>query len=194
MSNEIMVDLETMGTSPCAPVISIGAVSFTDTAINATFKRNVALRSTLDAGAVPDAGAIEFWLKQPKNVIDLWLEDSKPLIDALADFSRWFKECHGDGLWGNGATFDNVILRNAYKSVNMVPPWHYRQDMCYRTVKALFVPPEFKPKLEDAGSRVHHDSLSDAIYQAEVLIQSGVLSMAEIFKHEMQTRVQKGLA
>ena len=71
-------------------------------------------------------------------------------------------------VWGNGATFDdatfdNVVLSQAYhRYANVAKPWGYRDDRCYRTLRALF--PEIIP-MEDP-SLVAHNALDAARYQA----------------------------
>ena len=66
-------------------------------------------------------------------------------------------------VWGNGATFDNVILSNAYKAAGMEQPWKFWDDRCYRTVKGLL--PDIK--IERLGT--HHNAVYDAMSQARHL-------------------------
>ena len=66
-------------------------------------------------------------------------------------------------VWGNGATFDNVIIRSAFKAVGLPVPWSFRNDKCYRTVANL-LPKERQPALERSGTA--HNALDDAITQA----------------------------
>jgi len=62
----IMIDLETMGTRPDAPIIAIGAVSFdVDTDwVWRTFYVNIDLQSAVSAGAKIDPSTVMWWMKQ----------------------------------------------------------------------------------------------------------------------------------
>jgi hypothetical protein len=66
-------------------------------------------------------------------------------------------------IWGNGAAFDNVILRSLYESFGQRAPWSYSQDRCYRTFKSLPGAPNPETK---AIYGVEHNALDDAIGQA----------------------------
>lgn len=64
--NHLMVDLETMGNGPYAPVISIGAVFF-DLKTGETgedFSVNISLESSMRYRARPDASTILWWMEQ----------------------------------------------------------------------------------------------------------------------------------
>lgn len=37
-------------------------------------------------------------------------------------------------VWGNGATFDNVIMRTSYDRENIPCPWHFANDRDVRTI------------------------------------------------------------
>lgn len=72
-------------------------------------------------------------------------------------------------VWGNGAAFDNVILRRAYERTSresMKAPWPHWNDRCYRTIKGLY---GHQVKIERTGT--HHHALDDAASQARHLIR-----------------------
>jgi len=76
----------------------------------------------------------------------------------MSNTSAWFPA--GATLWGNGSTFDNVILSNAYRAIGVKQPWDFWNDRCYRTLKSLYP----HVKLERSG--VAHNALDDAKSQA----------------------------
>lgn len=162
----VMVDLETLGTGSNAVIISIGAVEFTVAGgAGRDFYMNVDPQSCVDAGLKIDPDTVMWWMKQSDEARRVFSQDvSNPLSRALLYFSDWFPQ--GACLWGNGATFDNVILSNAYKAVGLKQPWSYRADRCYRTLKNLY--PQVLP--DDLGG-VAHNALADARYQAAHLIK-----------------------
>ena len=166
---DIMLDLETMGNGPDAAIIAIGAVEFDlDTCeIGLPFYRKVQLDSSVAAGGVIDASTVQWWLGQSDEARKEFLSNdgAVSLENALVDFSGWCQMNGVEHVWGNGASFDNVILGSAYRRLGMKQPWPYWGDRCYRTIKAFF--PDIK--LERIG--VHHNALDDALSQAEHLIR-----------------------
>jgi len=161
----IMVDLETMGTRPDAPIISIGAVKFDTRGIESEFYRNVDLQTSIDGGAVLDARTVQWWMQQSDEARAALTGEAESLSVVLYQFREWMKPHNIDGVWGNGASFDNVILTEAYRRLNMEPPWPFYIDRCYRTVKNLY------PAVKIDRKGTHHNALDDAKSQAEHLLR-----------------------
>lgn len=171
--SNIMLDLEAMGTSSDAAIVAIGAVEidfYTDSTVR-EFYMPVRLSSSVASGGKMDPDTVVWWLGQEEAARkEVTREDSAEICVALQAFSRWVAgvtASTGHALvWGNGADFDNVILRTAYRRYGLDAPWDtHRHNRCYRTVKSLcpdIPPPEF------VGTR--HNALSDAVYQAQHLI------------------------
>jgi len=169
----VMIDLETMGTGNKAAILSIGAAKFSlEDGITDTFHVGVELASNKLLGMEIDAGTVMWWLdpdREEARKAYLALE-KVDLIEALYGFTEWFRS-NGDeivaadikGVWGNGATFDNVILRNAYAGANLECPWPFWLDRCFRTMKAQWT--GYLPQRKGT----HHAALDDAIWQAEAL-------------------------
>ncbi|EIC2136778.1 3'-5' exoribonuclease, partial [Citrobacter freundii] len=88
----LMVDMETMGNSPDAPIVSIGAVFFDPSTGNtgAEFYRVVSLESSMSFGMKPDASTIQWWLKQSSEARSAILVDEamglRESLELLADF------------------------------------------------------------------------------------------------------------
>ena len=140
-SNNIMLDLETMGTDSDAAIIAIGAVRF-DKSVSDSFYQVVDLQSSLDAGLTMSADSILWWLKQGDEARQAITVKGVSLRSALLNFKKWAGK---DALiWGNGATFDNVILANAYDKSKVERPWHYSANRCYRTLKSFYPNVEFQ--------------------------------------------------
>jgi hypothetical protein len=162
----IMLDLETMGNGSTAAIIAIGAVKFDEYEVMPDgFYSKVNLESSMEFGMVVDASTVCWWMKQGEDArLAAAREDGETISMALVNFSTWA----GDNpiIWGNGATFDNVILSNAYKVCFIPRPWSYKADMCYRTMKAMYPQVEAGPSIGIA-----HHALDDARYQAEHLLR-----------------------
>lgn len=163
MNEHVMLDLETLGDCNEAAIISIGAVKFNETEILDEFHVGVDPRSCEQLGLKITASTVLWWLdhdRQPAREALFNLE-RVDLASALVGFSDWFgeKKC----IWGNGATFDNIILRSAYRACGMPYPTPFWLDRCYRTVKNL------APGIELVREGTHHDACDDARCQAKHL-------------------------
>lgn len=159
----IMVDLETLGTGNDALILSIGAVKFTPTEIVDSFHVGIDPVSAQQAGLKIDAATVMWWFDPERAAARealLGLE-RVDLGSALLGFRDW---CGDDDvtLWGNGATFDNVILRGAFAAMRFEYPAKFWNDLCFRTLKRLA--PDVKVEREGT----HHDALDDATYQARL--------------------------
>ncbi|MCZ8725115.1 3'-5' exoribonuclease, partial [Escherichia albertii] len=65
-------------------------------------------------------------------------------------------------VWGNGATFDNVILRGAYERAGQICPWAYWNDHDVRTIVTLGRSIGFDPKMDMPFDGERHNALADA--------------------------------
>ena len=164
---DIMVDLETLSTAPDAAIVAIGAVTFNDGGIppkdfvRQTFSVAVDLRSAQRHGGRFDAATILWWFKQSDAARMALLKDAVGLTEALSAFTIWTKrQSETPRIWGNGASFDNVVLRQTYERAFMGAPWAFRDDRCYRTLKAL------RPDIPFEPHGTHHNALDDAFAQA----------------------------
>lgn len=168
MSTHVMVDLETLGNGSDAHILSIGAVKFDSTGILDRFHVGVDLESCERAGLKANVSTIEWWLNLTATDPRAWQDweelDKVEIYNALDGFAMWYDSKEAP-LWGNGATFDNVILRNAFKACRLDFPVPFYLDRCYRTLKAMA--PEIK--LERKGT--HHSAVDDAESQALHLIR-----------------------
>ena len=55
-----------------------------------------------------------------------------------ADWLRSLSDVESDlRIWGNGAGFDNTLLRQAYEVNSREVPWAFRHDRCFRTLRGL---------------------------------------------------------
>ena len=174
--NNIMLDLETLDTGSDAVVIGIGAVVFDPESRKLGDTFYVEMSDDIDAqqrlGRTISGSTLTWWMGQSTEAKAIFSKDGVspdiriPTYDALQKFKS-FVEANGAGtamLWGNGANFDNVILRNLYSAFGMVAPWKFYNDRCHRTVKDLATTlhnPEFQDRIG-----THHNALDDAITQA----------------------------
>lgn len=158
-----MVDLETLGNGSNAVIVSIGAVEFDNLGVGREFYALIDPQSCVDIGMQIDASTVLWWMKQPDDARKaLTAGGHVPIKEALFAFTNWMREVEAAYVWGNGATFDNVILANAYRKADIPQPWKYYNDRCYRTLKNLY------PTVEQpADIGTAHNALDDAKWQAQ---------------------------
>ncbi|ECD3769588.1 exonuclease, partial [Salmonella enterica subsp. enterica serovar Onderstepoort] len=169
----LMVDLETMGTNPDAPIVAIAAILFdpqTGEIGGAIFYVVISLVNAMESGAVPDGGTIEWWLQQSGEARSALLVDQRSLVDALLQLREFINE-HSDEkliqVWGNGATFDNVILRRSYERLGIPCPWRYCNDRDIRTIVELGKAIGYDARNDIAFEGERHNALDDARHQAK---------------------------
>jgi len=168
---DIMLDLETMGNGSSAAICAIGAVEFDleSGALGREFYTIVNLESSVKAGGVIDASTVLWWMKQSDAARDELQRNGNKIELALVMFSEWLDGCGVESkelcIWGNGAAFDNVILRSAYEKTEIKTPWEFWGDRCYRTAKNLL------PSVEMVRTGLHHCAVDDARDQARHLIE-----------------------
>lgn len=166
--NHVMVDIETLGVNPRAPIISIGACAFCVKSgkIGKTFHRTVEWDITRFQA---DVSTIRWWIRQAGDVREIILDDNAPPIEeVLSDFSTFIANLQTtrsipDFFWANTPAFDFIILRNAFGVCRADPPWKFWQERCVRTIRDRIV--------HNTAPTQAHNALNDAIAQAKDVIR-----------------------
>ncbi|BDQ97575.1 exodeoxyribonuclease VIII [Escherichia coli] len=167
--DHLMIDLETMGKNPDAPIISIGAIFFDPQTgdMGPEFSKTIDLET---AGGVIDRDTIKWWLKQSREAQSAIMTDEIPLDDALLQLREFIDENPGEffvQVWGNGANFDNTILRRSYERQGIPCPWRYYNDRDVRTIVELGKAIDFDARTAIPFEGERHNALDDARYQAK---------------------------
>lgn len=167
---DISLDLETMDNSSNSAIISIGACYFDRYTgeIGETFHQKVNLQSCIDAGLTVSASTIMWWLQQSDEAREKLQGNDKErnLSGVLSNLKHFMQDC--EMVWGNGATFDNTILENAFKSIGHIAPWKFWNARDLRTLVDVGLELGVDPKNELDFNGVRHDALADAIHQAKI--------------------------
>lgn len=132
----IMVDIETLATSPDAAVISIGVCAFDgDRGVIASDGWAISAR---DWHGEIDPQTVQWWSKQNEAAREFSFNGSAPAMDVAAAFSAFCSQYSGDECWANDPDFDLVILRKWWKRTRAPGnfPIHYREARSCRTIYA----------------------------------------------------------
>ena len=167
MFEHIMLDLETLSSGPRAAILSIGAVRF-DLSLGIGPQIEIFIHPTSYHGVMEiDADTVGWWMSQRDEAKELFRkcisEGSLPICTALDEFSQFVGNDNDSLIWGNGSTFDNIILRNSYQVCGKKYFVSYKNDLCYRTLRRMFP----HSKIEEG---VKHGALQDALNQAKTMI------------------------
>lgn len=169
----VMIDLETLGTSPRAAILALGACFFDlggePGEFFSTFTANISLESNARAGRKIEPSTVIWWLQQPKEAQNAFLEGPhKALSAVLAEFSAWNQQLSPTPhrVWAKDPDFDIVILRDAFQEDNRVFPYKYFMSRSVRTILDLAFGDEI-PAPPNPG--VAHSATDDAIKQVALV-------------------------
>ncbi|WP_096854756.1 exonuclease [Escherichia coli] len=165
----LSVDLETMGTNPDAPINSIGGKFFDPATgeMGPEFSKAIDLETS---GGIIDRKTIKWWAKQSREAQSAIFTDEISLDVALRLFIEFIEKNSGGcfvQVWGNGANFDNVILRRSYERQGIPCPWLYYNDRDVRTIVELGNAIGFDVRMAIPFEGVPHNALDDARHQAK---------------------------
>ena len=163
---DVMIDIETMGQGSNAAVVAIGAVFFDKGGLRHEFYEKIDLREAAKYGDI-DPDTILWWLKQSDDArSELTSKETRDINTVMYQLNSFITSGGvGVRIWGNGADFDNVILDNLFKKMDILTPWKFWNNRCYRTMKNMFSGVNMKRE------GIHHNALDDAKSQALHLIE-----------------------
>lgn len=162
MRKYCMIDFETLSTMPNAAALSLGGVNFTaDGLLDEEFYVNIDGEDCIGYGLHVMASTVKWWADQSAEARAALEVDKKPLLVAMTLFNDWVKKTKAEIVMGNGADFDNPILRSCFNALDADPPFAAYNGRCYRTLKSL---PQAPKMAKRHGT--HHNALDDARSQA----------------------------
>jgi hypothetical protein len=165
----IMIDLETLGTNPRSPIVSIGAKAFslTDGELEEEFyqKVDIACYDKMKDDFVVDYDTIKWWSTQ-SNFGETLRGDLHSLQNALTDFLRWVNVFNNVQVWAQGQDFDFPVLKHAFTVCGMEVPWKFWNQRDTRTVYSLV------PRHKLSKPVVAHNALQDCKNQIKVLCEA----------------------
>jgi hypothetical protein len=167
---DIMLDLETLATSPDSVILTFGAIKFDPFDSSKEMKDGIYFRINVDEqialGRRVDEGTVAWWGTQSEEVREEALGETDRV--SLEDFTKALNKfvSGANRVWAQGPVFDIVILENLYRQIGKPAPWQYYTIRDSRTLlKALGDDRE--------GGALLHNALADAVSQAQA-VQSAV--------------------
>lgn len=138
----LMIDIETLGNTSSAAMVSIAVVAFDRTENGPSMMQNIDLQDALEHGDV-SASTLQWWAKEDQALFQSMLNNGNmKTVYALIDLAA-FATLHLDDnfkIWANGPDFDLKIIEDKIERFKDYPvskfwsPWNQR---CVRTLKAI---------------------------------------------------------
>lgn len=176
--NDLMIDLETLGTHTKAPIISIGAVFFDieKKELGPTFYGVLDVADQIDSKIrFADASTIKWWMSQSGAAKRVFKDNAHPTAPSLETFADWILNTVGSKskstkkvtVWGNGSGFDITLMETMFEDYKIKCPWMYYKVNDLRTFKRFVAKGEAVQKLEGTD----HNALDDAVNQANYVLK-----------------------
>jgi 3' exoribonuclease, RNase T-like len=167
---DVMLDIETLATSPDSVILTFGAIKFDPFDSSKEMTDGIYFRINVDEqialGRHVDEGTVAWWGTQNEQVREEALGEHDRV--GLEEFYRTLNKfvVGVNRIWAQGPVFDIVILENLYRMMGKPCPWPYYTIRDSRTLlKALGDDRE--------GGALLHNALADAVSQAQA-VQSAV--------------------
>lgn len=127
---DVIIDLETLSTRPHAVILVLAGIKFNRNddipplEKMDTFYRRIEISSCTDIYLHTDSKTVKWWEEQKEDVREeAFRKERFPLHTVLAEFTAWFGSSRY--IWGHGASFDPVILSEAYIRSGLEAPWKF---------------------------------------------------------------------
>jgi hypothetical protein len=167
MAADIMIDIESLDTSPYCVILTIGAVRFDPKGMGIVEK--LELRPTIEEqtekyNRVINDDTLRWWSTQSEAAQEEALGD-RDRIPFKECMDRLYKFCwNRRAVWSNGASFDCVVMETAWRQLDMRIPWPFYTVRDTRTLYEVA-----GVKLKDGGHVTTHKAVEDAERQAIVV-------------------------
>ena len=170
MADHIMIDIESLDTSPYCVILTIGAVRFDPRGIGVA--ERLELRPTIEDqtekfNRVINEATLTWWAGQSEAAQEEALgdRDRMPLRECMEKLSKfcWNKKA----VWSHGAPFDIVVMETTMRQLEMPIPWPYYSVRDTRTLYDIA-----GVALKDGGHTTTHKAVEDAERQAIVVQQA----------------------
>lgn len=161
----VMIDFETLATTPDAQVLTLGICIFdkNDIIESHEFVFNQDQNRKIDFNTLAwwsnqiGFGKILEKINNQKDSVNMTLMQIKDTLRFMQDTNYY--------IWSNGADFDLPILKHLFDQYTIKLPYKYSNQRCFRTLKSLF------PRILDGlVNDYKHDAKSDAEYQAKAVM------------------------
>lgn len=184
----LMIDIETLGVTPGAVIVEVGAVLFNKEGIEERVQIYLNKKEQFNNGLITEPATLEFWKQNLRNsefnslervnaerALDVKSSNGASVKEVRKELER-LVQCVDEFVWCKGAGFDYPILSYYFRAMKSNNPLNlvYGRTLCYRTYEALLMKkltPEKNGKYiiwKKENTNEHpHSAIWDAEYQAK---------------------------
>lgn len=196
-ARHLIVDIETLGVTVPAPVLSIGIVSL-DLAGRDIHHLPPEAKQTFTIGVdpaqcvgTPEEATLAWWNQRPEEVRNaVW--NAPKSADPFGELLQIIEKVNPDYFWGKAPDFDFGHLAAQLKHLGKPVPWKFWQLRDIRTLEGLELS-RSQQYMHDKNSLAKHVALDDAIAESELLLES--IRMADLGHQALVSvkHLQRGL-
>ena len=169
ITQHFMLDIETLGQSPSAPVVSIGVIAFRPGG-EVQWEMLWVLDPDDQLERKADFDTIRWWMTRKPEAAAHWVNPEERFSTSVV--LGWLKGNATSSAnltwdqaiwWGNSPNFDETIMTGLYREFSITPPWKFREWCDVRTIREFLKDKSFpeNPNL--------HNPLADCRAQIELV-------------------------
>jgi len=163
----LMIDLETLATTPNAAILTIGACLFDPrgTDVHSKFYERIKLESQEDYGRTINEDTLQWWSQQDPQIQEDAFGEGVDRIDLRDAMKKLYTFGLGtSNVWSHGSVFDVVIIEDICRSFQQAVTWKFWE---VRDTRTLFDLAGVSVRIEGK-----HNALTDAVAQAKAVQES----------------------
>lgn len=173
--NDVMVDIETLGTKDGSSIFQIAAVRFDLTTGEVFDSFNLTGDIAEYKKLRIDGSTLKWWLDTDSELLKRLLNQGVGSEYVLIkSFVEWLDLIEKPKLWGNGILFDNKKIEMKCSEYDLRYPVFYNNDRDVRTILELAslksnVTTQDIREMVKAENEVKHDALDDCFFQIRLV-------------------------
>lgn len=169
---DLMLDIETLATTPSAILLSVGAVPFnieTGDHSPTYFYKEMSVKSNLSHGRELNPDTFKWWINTSEEMLLGHISSKgKISLEEFVDaFSKFLQTQDEDiRIWGNSNRFDLSPLEDIYRKLGKDLPWKFKNERDVRTLVGFDpdVKMEYLKNAKEKKEQLHH-AIVDCVLQ-----------------------------
>lgn len=161
---DLMIDIETLGTTPGSAVFMIAAAEFNPLTghVHRTLVIPISVAESMMAGFTTDPETLEWWATQDPEVRSKQMSGTKTPEEAFNELREFISEIDPDRVWAKSPIFDFLILKHSFEAVGVEWPVSFRQ---YADVRTIVDHGRRLMNFSRPSHTTNHEALEDCLQQ-----------------------------
>ncbi|WP_312331937.1 3'-5' exonuclease [Sphingobacterium sp.] len=162
---DVMIDIETLDTTPTSVILSIGAVPFNigDGQAGQEYSSKCNVSMQVRDGHTIGLETLKWWIEQDAGVLSNSLSGGEWVRRSVENLNDFISEKCVDEvrLWSNSPSFDLVILKNALNNPWPFPFWRERDVRTFVAIRS--------ETAKEFSRKATHDPVDDCLRQIDMV-------------------------